>query len=333
VQLERGAELRLTREDAPAIAAEFDRYGETAVIDLDAAMGKGSNRNMILPLLKIAECRVGGGIRSPEDAASLVEAGAAKVIIGSKAFRLPDGSFGVNTEALSAFAEAVGRARVVVAVDALSCNDGSGAYEVAVDGWKTRTGLDLVEAARAAESFAGELLFTCVDSEGTMRGLPLEPVRRLRDAVKCRLTAAGGVSSLEEVETLAALGCDAQLGMSLYTGKIALADAFVCALNWKKAEFSGGLLPLIAQSTTGQVLMTGFTDREAILETFRTGCLCFHSRTRGELWLKGRKNGRRLELRRLRADCDRDALLAIVHPLGYVCHTGDWSCFGSPRLD
>jgi phosphoribosyl-ATP pyrophosphohydrolase/phosphoribosyl-AMP cyclohydrolase len=77
--------------------------------------------------------------------------------------------------------------------------------------------------------------------------------------------------------------------------------------------------------------MTGFTDREALAETFSRGRLCFHSRTRNRLWMKGETSGHTLDLIRLRADCDRDALLAVVEARGPVCHTGSYSCFETGR--
>ncbi|MDR1143056.1 MAG: phosphoribosyl-ATP diphosphatase [Spirochaetaceae bacterium] len=384
VQLKQGSQLVLQRNNAQELAEEFDRYGEVAVIDLDAAMGKGSNLAVIKPLLRRAECRVGGGIKTPEQAKELVSLGARKIIVGSPAFRddakkgSGPGEFGLNAAFLDALAKKIGRERIVIAVDARKSpgqhpRAPSGDYEITVDGWKTPTGLPLIETAAAAASYASELLFTCVDREGTMTGIDLEPVRRLREAADCRITAAGGVSTLEEVEALAALNCDVQLGMALYTGKISLADAFICSLNWKKladagasdagasasdasasgvsgpgsvvpggASGSGGtaasaetnspaLIPVIAQSPDGQVLMTGFADHEALAETFKRGMLCFHSRTRNRLWMKGEHSGNTLRLLRLRADCDRDALLAVVEPAGPVCHTGGWSCFGTNR--
>jgi phosphoribosyl-ATP pyrophosphohydrolase/phosphoribosyl-AMP cyclohydrolase len=334
VQLKQGSELVLLRDNAAELAEEFDRYGEVAVIDLDAAMGKGSNLEIIKPLLRKAECRVGGGIRSPEQAKELVSLGAQKIIVGSSAFRKPGGGggFGVNTGFLEAMGKALGRERLVVAVDA---RQREGGYGITVDGWKTPTGLDLIEAARAVEPYAGELLFTCVDREGTMGGLDLEPVRALRNAVSCGITVAGGVASVEETEAIAALGCDVQLGMALYTGKIDLGEAFVRSLNWGKGAYAGegreGMLPLVAQSLDGQLLMTGFADRAALTETFKRGNLCFHSRSRDKLWMKGENSGNVLKVLRLRADCDRDAILALVEPAGPVCHTGAFSCFGTGR--
>ncbi|MCL2230763.1 MAG: phosphoribosyl-ATP diphosphatase [Treponema sp.] len=327
VQLKQGEELVLQRDNADELATEFDRYGEVAVIDLDAAMGKGSNIEMIKPLLRKAECRVGGGIRTSAQAKELVSLGARKIIVGSNAFRNPNGEFAVNTAFLEEMSKKIGRERLIVAVDAKSKTSGS--YEIVVDGWKTLTGLDLIEAAKAVEPFAGELLFTCVDREGTMTGIDLAPAHKLRDAVKCQITVAGGVSTLDEVEQIASLGCDVQLGMALYTGKINLADAFSVSLNWKKGHtgISQSMLPVIVQSIDGQVMMTGFTDKEALGETFKRGNVCFHSRTRNKLWMKGENSGNVLKLIRLRADCDRDALLAIADPAGPVCHTGAWSCF------
>ncbi|MDR2793251.1 MAG: phosphoribosyl-ATP diphosphatase [Treponema sp.] len=333
VQLKQGAERILERDNAEQLAETFDTYGEVAVIDLDAAMGKGSNLEMIKPLLRKAACRVGGGVRTVERARELVSLGAHKIIVGSTAFRT-DKEFAVNTAFLETLSKKIGRERVIVAVDARD-------DEIVVDGWKTRTGLPLIRSAKAVEPYAGELLFTGVEREGTMTGIDLEPVKQLRAAVSCLITAAGGVSTLEEIEMLASLGCDVQLGMALYTGAISLADAFVRSLNWKKGEIPAvhgartphplSLLPVIAQSIEGQVMMTGFADREAVAETFKRGNLCFHSRTRNALWMKGEHSGNTLKLLRIRADCDRDALLATVEPAGPVCHTGAWSCFGTNR--
>ena len=327
VQLRQGSELVLERDNPLDLVNEFNRYGEVAVIDLDAAMGKGSNFDLIKPLLRRAECRVGGGIRTPDQAKELVSLGARKIIIGSAAFRNPDsGEFRLNTELLEAFSKKIGKERLILAVDARN-------GEILVDGWKTSTGLPLIETAQSAERFVSDFLFTCVEREGTLSGIDFEQVKNLREAVSCNLTVAGGVSALDEIEKLAGLHCDVQLGMALYTGKVNLADAFIVSLNWKKgtAENSSAMLPVIAQSSDGQVLMTGFADKEAVAESFNRGNVCFHSRTRNKLWMKGEESGNTLKLLTLRADCDRDALLATVEPAGHVCHTGAWSCFETNR--
>jgi len=338
VQLKQGNELILQRDNALELIGEFDRYGEVAVIDLDAAMGKGSNLDMIKPLLRKAECRVGGGIRTPQQARELVSLGARKIIAGSSAFRDPSkkgaglngGEFTVNISFLEEMSKAIGRERLIIAVDARN-------NEIVVDGWKTPTGLDLIQTAKAVEPYVSELLFTCVEREGTMTGIDLDPVKKLREAVSCKITAAGGVSALNEITEISALGCDVQLGMAVYTGKINLADAFTASLNWKKGDVfhalpaNKPLLPLIVQSPDGQILMTGFADSESLSETFIRGNICFHSRTRNKLWMKGENSGNVLRLIKLRADCDSDAILAVAQPAGPVCHTGAWSCFASDR--
>ncbi|MCL2765670.1 MAG: phosphoribosyl-ATP diphosphatase [Treponema sp.] len=337
VQLKQGEELILKRDDAQELAAEFDRYGEVAVIDLDAAMGKGSNMEIIKPLLRKAQCRVGGGIKNVQQAKELVSLGAQKIIIGSNAFRNPEkkgagkagGEFAVNIPFLNEMSKKIGRQRLIVAVDARL-------GEIVVDGWKPPTGLDLTEAAKAVEPYAGELLFTCVEREGTMTGIDLDPVRKLREAVSCQITVAGGVTQLKEIEEISALGCDVQLGMALYKGKLNLADCFTASLNWKKGQpketdDKDTLLPVIVQTPCGQVMMTGFTDASSLMQTFTRGNVCFYSRTRKKLWMKGESSGNVLKLVKMRADCDRDALLAIAQPAGPVCHTGAWSCFTTGR--
>lgn len=316
VQLRQGKELALERDRPEELAKEFNRYGDIAIIDLDAALGSGANSELMESLLHLGDCRVGGGIKTVERAKELVKKGAKKIIIGSTAFRTDEG-FGVNSSFLKGLSQAIGRERIIVAVDARN-------GKIVVDGWKTETGLDLVETALQVEKWAGELLFTCTEREGLLGGIDMQQVRTLSQAVSCQVTAAGGITSLEEIRQLAEMGCNAQLGMAVYTGKLSMAEAFVESLNWKKVD----LIPLIAQSNTGQVLMTGYTDRDALLASFQRNKLCFFSRTRQGLWMKGETSGNSLELLSIRHDCDRDALLARVVPAGPTCHTGSWSCFG-----
>lgn len=154
----------------------------------------------------------------------------------------------------------------------------------------------------------------------------MDLVRQLRRAVDCRVVAAGGVASVDEIAALEKLGCDVQLGMALYTGKVSLKDAFISCLNWEKTN---GMVPVIAQNVSGQVLMMGYANKEAFNKTFDCGKLTFWSRTRDVLWTKGEHSGHYLQVIRLRADCDRDTVLATVVPHGGVCHTGSFTCFGS----
>ena len=324
VQLKNGKEPVLSRTDADSLAAEFNIYGETAVIDLDAALthtdegplkGQTPNSALLARLLRKGNMRAGGGIRTVKRAKELISLGAEKVIIGSAAFagggesrKSSSGAQSVlNTDFLDELVKAIGKQRIIIAVDA---RDGI----ISVKGWTQSSGIPLLDGARAAEKYAGA-------------------VRSLRQAVRCRLTAAGGVSTVREVEELEKLGVDVQLGMALYTGAVKLKDCFIACLNWDKAEkHTGGLIPVIAQSTAGEVLMTGFANRAALEKTFDTKKLTFWSRSRNCLWTKGETSGNTLSVVKIRADCDRDTVLAVVEPAGPSCHTGSWTCFSSEGI-
>ena len=88
-----------------------------------------------------------------------------------------------------------------------------------------------------------------------------------------------------------------------------------------------GLVPAIAQSRDGEVLMLAWMNAESLRETLATGEVTYWSRSRGQLWRKGETSGHVQRLVELRLDCDRDCLLLIVEQTGPACHTGRPSCF------
>lgn len=327
VQLKNGRDLVLQRDDADNLINEFNFYGEVAVIDLDAAMGnvdaKGNtvNTNLLKSLLRKGNVRTGGGIRTVKRARELISLGAEKVIIGSSAWnKNPSSNDSVlNTEFLEELVQAIGKQRIIISVDAIN-------GKIAVKGWTETIDVSLIEGAKQAEQYCSELLFTCVEKEGCMQGTNIDMAQELRNAVKCRVVVAGGVSTESEIEQLEKMGCDVQLGMALYTNKVSLKDSFIRCLDWKKTD---GMIPVIAQSEHGEVLMMGYANHEAFKKTFDTKKLTFWSRTRNTLWTKGETSGHFLEVKKLRADCDRDTVLATVIPHGGVCHTGSFNCFSS----
>ncbi len=327
VQLKNGRDLVLQRDDADNLINEFNFYGEVAVIDLDAAMGnvdaKGNtvNTNLLKSLLRKGNVRTGGGIRTVKRARELISLGAEKVIIGSSAWnKNPSSNDSVlNTEFLEELVQAIGKQRIIISVDAIN-------GKIAVKGWTETIDVSLIEGAQQAEKYCSELLFTCVEKEGCMQGTNIDMAQELRNAVKCRVVVAGGVSTESEIEQLEKMGCDVQLGMALYTNKVSLKDSFIRCLDWKKTD---GMIPVIAQSEHGEVLMMGYANHEAFKKTFDTKKLTFWSRTRNTLWTKGETSGHFLEVKKLRADCDRDTVLATVVPHGGVCHTGSFNCFSS----
>jgi phosphoribosyl-ATP pyrophosphohydrolase/phosphoribosyl-AMP cyclohydrolase len=319
VQLVEGKEKVLEQDNPVELAKEFNRYGEIAVIDLDAAMRKTKNienQKIIHEICAFADCRAGGGIGTVEQAGELVSRGARKVIIGSKAFE----NNKLNIPFLQELGQAIGKERVMVAIDARD-------REIVSKGWQYSTGLSLIETAKALEPYVSEFLFTCVEREGRKQGTDLETVNALKQEIKIPITAAGGVHSLQQVETLAQLGVDVQLGMALYTGSIQLAEGFVCSLNWKQP-----LLPVITVDSSGQVLMQAYTNKAALEKTFETGYMWYYSRSRQRLWQKGETSGNRQKLIKLRVDCDRDTVLATVDQTGPACHLGNYSCFGDRKF-
>jgi len=91
----------------------------------------------------------------------------------------------------------------------------------------------------------------------------------------------------------------------------------------------GGLVPVVVQDhASGDVLMVAYANAEALARTAETGRAHFWSRSRQALWRKGETSGHELQVREVRADCDRDALLLVAEPVGPTCHTGARTCFG-----
>jgi phosphoribosylformimino-5-aminoimidazole carboxamide ribotide isomerase len=209
VQLIQGEKLAIETTDLDYWIEKFSRFRRVNVIDLDAALGSGSNDGLVREICKRLPCQVGGGVRSPERAVELSSIGARKVIVGSAMFKdgLPD------TASARRFAEAVGVERIVGAVDS------KGGY-VVIDGWKTALPITAVEAVKQLEPYCGEFLYTHVDKEGLMKGTDIAAIRTVRDATRRPLIAAGGVTTQAEIDELDALGIDAVVGMAVYTGTL-----------------------------------------------------------------------------------------------------------------
>jgi phosphoribosylformimino-5-aminoimidazole carboxamide ribotide isomerase len=209
VQLVQGERLAIRDEDVFAWVRRFERFPKVQIIDLDAAMGAGDNLALVRAIASRLRCRVGGGIRSIERARDLLDAGAEQVIAGSALFT----GGRPNLEFASALADAVGVERVIAAVD-------SRGGQVVIHGWKTSLPLTPVEAVRALEPYCGEFLYTHVDAEGLMAGTDRAAILAVREATSRRLTAAGGITTQQEIDDLDALSVDAVVGMALYTGTL-----------------------------------------------------------------------------------------------------------------
>ena len=211
VQLVRGREKALEGDSPLEMLRKFAAFSEIQVIDLDAALGKGSNQAIVESLCGRATVRVGGGVRSLDRARRLVELGASKVIIGTSAFQAD----GVNAAFLADVSRAIGPERLLIALD-------SKEGRIVVKGWREATALTSEGALRQLEPYCAGFLCTYVDNEGTMEGTDLDWFRRLRALTSRELTAAGGISTLDEIRELSSLGIHCALGMAIYTGRLPL---------------------------------------------------------------------------------------------------------------
>lgn len=312
VQLVQGRKKVLDAGDPRPLAERFGRVGEVAVVDLDAALGRGSNAGVIRELCRLAPCRVGGGIRDRDAAVAWLDEGARKVVLG--------------TAAVPEVLEQLPRERVVAALDHWQ-------GEVVVRGWTERTGQTVREGIDALRELAGGFLVTFVEGEGKESGFPREQVAELAKAAGgVRLTVAGGITTAREIAWLDRTGADAQVGMALYRGTLDLADAFTAPL---RSERDDGLWPTIVADDRGIALGLVWSSAESVRAAINEGKGVYHSRRRG-LWRKGAQSGATQTLLRIDPDCDRDALRFTVVQEGLqdgrrgrgFCHTGDWSCFG-----
>jgi len=305
VQLVGGRELKIEAGDPRTWAETFRLAGEIAVVDLDAALGRGSNRDVIRELIEIAPCRIGGGIRDVRAAIEWLDAGASTVVLGTAA----------TPEVLGALP----RERVVAALDAI---DG----EVVVQGWRKRTGRRIAERMKELRDDVSGFLVTFVEREGRLSGIDLEVVEALLEpAGDAKLTIAGGIATPDDVAALDVLGCDAQVGMALYCGRMSLALAIAAPMRSDRPD---GLWPTVVTDERGVALGLAWSSRESLEEAVRMKRGVYQSRSRG-LWIKGESSGARQELLRIDPDCDRDALRFVVKQEGSgFCHRGSRTCWG-----
>lgn len=309
VQLKQGKEKVLEREDIFELAEYFGRFGEIAVIDLDAAMGKGNNLEIIKKLCKIASCRVGGGIRTVEKAKEILSYGASKIIIGTKASEY--------------FLSLLPREQVIVAIDA---NKG----RVVTEGWIKEINAAPEDLVKRFDNLCSGYLYTIVEKEGMLGGTNLEAIKKIKAITDKELVAAGGISSIEEIIELDNINASCQLGMGIYTGKIDLLEAYCSLLDFKKNQ---GLIPTVVQDINSkQVLMLAFSSKDSIKKTLETGKATYFSRSRKNLWTKGETSGNTQKLISAAYDCDKDSLLYKVEQTGVACHTGRYSCFEDKKF-
>jgi phosphoribosyl-ATP pyrophosphohydrolase len=309
VQLVGGRGEPVETADPLEMLERFAVVGEIAVIDLDAALGRGSNAPLVRELLRRAPCRLGGGIRTADEALEWLDAGAEKVILG--------------TAATSEVLQALPRERIIAALDGV---DG----EVVVRGWTEHTGASVLDRLTELRDLVGGFLVTFVEREGRLGGIDVEACRRVFEAAgSAAVTLAGGVTTADEIAELDRMGADAQVGMAIYTGRLGLAEAFAAPLVSDRGD---GLWPTVVCDEHGTALGLVYSSAESLAAAVDERRGIYWSRSRGELWRKGETSGATQELLRIEADCDRDALRFTVRQRGAgFCHLDTRSCWGSDR--
>jgi phosphoribosylformimino-5-aminoimidazole carboxamide ribotide isomerase len=223
VQLVQGQEKALEFSNFGDWVERFSGYPLVQLIDLDAAKGEASNRNLVTEFCGQLTCQVGGGIRSADDAQAVLDCGAKKVIIGSSLIKIAlqaTGPAGHPEEAVdTTFAESLSKRfgvnRLVFAVD-------SRGGRVAIHGWKTITRIEPAAMMQELEPYCSAFLYTHIDTEGLLKGIPIDVILELRQQTSRRLIAAGGIHRAEEIAELDSMGVDAVVGMAIYSGLLAI---------------------------------------------------------------------------------------------------------------
>ncbi len=205
VQLVQGEKKALEFDDFEPWLERFAKYPLVQIIDLDAAIGQGDNRHLVRSLLRRLPCQVGGGIRTVERAQEMLADGALRVIIASSLIK--DGA--IQTAFAQQLAGGLGADKLIFAVD-------SKGGRVAIRGWRQLTEISAVQMVRALETWCGGFLYTHIDTEGLLLGMPLDVVSELRSVTAKRLIVAGGIKTQEEVDHLDVMGVDAVVGMAIY---------------------------------------------------------------------------------------------------------------------
>jgi len=213
VQLVQGERLALESHAIDEWIDRFTGWPKVQLIDLDAAKAQGENNELVARICAALPCRVGGGIRSVDRARAVIAGGATHAIVGSALFKRGT----IDVDFAETLEKEIGRDRLIAAVD-------SKGGHVVIDAWRTALPLTAVEAVQRLEPFFGGFLYTHVDREGLLQGTDLPAIRAVRAATTREVIAAGGITTMEEVDALDRIGVDAVVGMALYTGRLTLPE-------------------------------------------------------------------------------------------------------------
>lgn len=304
VQLKQGKEKVYENENIDDLIEQYRLFPEINVIDLDSAMGKGDNKELIKRICQKVDCNIGGGIRNIELAKEYIEAGAKRIMIGTKATK--------------EFLEQLPKEKVIVALDTKK-------GKLATYGWQKLEDQDIYKKMQELENYCEKYLITNVNVEGLNSGTDLQFFQTLVGKTKNDIMVAGGITTLEEIKAIHELGFDQVLGMAITSGKLNLVDCYIKIMNFQKQD---GLIPTIVQDIeTKEVLMLAYSNVDSIKKTFELKLATYYSRSRKQLWTKGEKSGNIQKIEKIYLDCDLDTLLFLVKQKGVACHRNKRTCF------
>lgn len=304
VQLKQGEEKVYENENIEDVVNQYRIFPQINVIDLDSAMNKGSNKELIKKICKELNCNVGGGVRSTELAKEYIEAGANSVIVGTKA----------NKE----FLNELPKDKVIVALDIKN-------GKIATHGWKELKDENIYEKMLELENYCYKYLITNVNVEGLNKGTDLKFFETLVGKTKNDIMVAGGITTINEIKYIHKLGFDQVLGMAITSGKLNIMDCYIEIMDFKKQK---GLIPTIVQDiNTRDVLMLAYSSKESLKKTYEKNKATYYSRSRKALWTKGEKSGNIQYIEKIYLDCDSDTILFLVNQKGVACHRNKRTCF------
>lgn len=304
VQLRQGKEKIYENKNIEEVIEKYKIFPQINVIDLNAAMENGSNKQLIKNICKKLTCNVGGGIRSVELANEYINSGANSVIIGTKA----------SVE----FLTKLPKEKVIVALDVKN-------KKIATHGWKQLHEESIYDKMLELESYCYKFLITNINVEGLNKGTDLEFFKTLVEKTKNKIMVAGGITSIEEIKYIHKLGFDQVLGMAITSGKLNIMDCYIEIIDFKKQN---NLIPTIVQDVdTKEVLMLAYSSKESLKKTYEMRKATYYSRSRNMLWTKGEKSGNIQNVEKIYLDCDSDTLLFLVKQKGVACHRNTRTCF------
>ena len=289
--------------------------GHFQVIDIDAAKGEGSNKDLIKQIVKKYPCYVGGGIRTYEDATEFLNSSARRVII----------STAISQELISKLP----KDRTIVAFDIDEKNN------IFTHGRKGVMDKNLFQMIDEFAPFIETMTITFHHTEGTCKGIPFEQAKEIKHYVSkydIKLIVAGGISTVKEIKELIDLDLVPQFGSGFWNGKFTLGEVYECisqkVLQLKNIIYNNvPLIPIGVQSFDGVVLGVVFGTPETVRMSADSRIATFYSRDKQGVWVKGSTSGCYHQVTSIHYCCDGTALRFIVKGNKF-CHTGSESCFG-----